>query len=146
MGFARFQADLSDPAAHDPAYWRAALTGGRMIINAAGLLTGTEAAFETVHVKAPAAACAAFEPGTGGVLISAIGREADTPFARWRRVGEETATKAGLACLWRADTDFLADGDKAAALGLSRANRFERSPRCLLISGWPLLPPQPPFC
>ena len=99
MGFATFHANLSDPATHTPEFWRAALSDGRMIINAAGLLTGSDTAFKAVHVSAPEAVYAALEPGAGGLLISAVGIEADTPFARWRRAGEEAAAKAGLTCL-----------------------------------------------
>ncbi|WP_371225305.1 DoxX-like family protein [Roseovarius sp. 2305UL8-3] len=99
MGFATFRADLGDPATHTPEFWRTALAGGRMIVNAAGLLTGSDAAFKAVHVDAPTAAYAALEPGAGGLLISAVGIEADTPFARWRRAGEEAAAKAGLTLL-----------------------------------------------
>ena len=94
MGFACLRADLTDPATHDPAFWDAA--EGRLIVNAAGLLTGSEAQFRAVHVSAPAAACAR---AAGGVLISAVGIGADTPFARWRRAGEAEAAAAGLTIL-----------------------------------------------
>ena len=94
MGFATFPADLADPACHDPAFWAPARD--RLIVNAAGLLTGPETRFEAVHVRAPRAAYAG---RTGGVLISAVGIAADTPFGRWRRAGEAVAVEAGLTIL-----------------------------------------------
>ena len=56
MGFATLRADLTDPATHSPAFWRPHLPEGAALIDAAGLLTGTEAAFQAVHHDAPAAA------------------------------------------------------------------------------------------
>ncbi len=94
MGFEVLEADLAASATHDPAFWEAA--EGRMIVNAAGLLTASDARFEAVHVKAPEAAYARAD---GGVLISAVGIEADTPFAHWRREGERVAEAAGLTIL-----------------------------------------------
>lgn len=85
MGFATLKADLTDPATHDPAFWRPHLADSHLI-NAAGLLTGTEAQFRAVHHAAPKAALAAL---TGrALLISAVGIHADTPFARHRRQTE----------------------------------------------------------
>ncbi|GAB5449613.1 MAG: SDR family oxidoreductase [Gymnodinialimonas sp.] len=95
MGFATFTADLSRAETHAPGFWEAAAQG-RAVVNAAGLLTASEARFEAVHVAAPRAAYAA---GAGGVLISAVGIEADTAFARWRREGEAVAQAAGLTVL-----------------------------------------------
>ncbi len=86
MGFSTLPADLADPATHAPAFWAPHLTEGCALVNAAGLLTGTEAAFAAVHRAAPAAALAALRGPA--VLISAIGVGADTPFARWRRETE----------------------------------------------------------
>lgn len=85
MGFAVLQADLQDPATHDPAFWRPHLQGAALVW-CAGLLTGSEAAFRAVHQAAPHAALS----GHAGpaVLISAVGLEAGTPFARWRRETE----------------------------------------------------------
>jgi uncharacterized protein YbjT (DUF2867 family) len=106
MGFAVLQADLCDPQTHDPAFWTASLAGGAHLVNAAGLLTGTDAAFEAVHVRAPKAALAGV---TGqAVLVSAIGIEADTRFARWRR---ETEALFADHCILRpglvmADTSY----------------------------------------
>ncbi|MBM1815196.1 DoxX-like family protein [Pseudosulfitobacter pseudonitzschiae] len=91
MGFDTLRADLTDPATHDPAFWRPVLAEGAHVINAAGLLTGSEATMHAVHVAAPAAVYAALSPGARGVLISAIGIEAQTPFARHRRDGEAAA-------------------------------------------------------
>lgn len=110
MGFATLQADLTARATHAPAFWQPHLDANTHIINAAGLLTGTDKTFEAVHVKAPSAAYAARHPGTQALLISAIGIEANTQFAHWRRQGEATATateaiilRAGLVL---ADTSY----------------------------------------
>ncbi|WP_284163536.1 SDR family oxidoreductase [Frigidibacter sp. SD6-1] len=98
MGFKTVAADLSDPATHDPAFWRRHLQGGVHLVNAAGLLTGNARVFEAVHVRAPAAALAAMDGGQA-VLLSAVGIEAATPFARWRREGERVALAAGATVL-----------------------------------------------
>lgn len=98
MGFEVFPADLTDPATHDPAFWRPALAAATSLINAAGLLTGSEAAFEAVHVTAPQAAYRALAGGRA-VLISAVGIEAETRFAYWRRQGEAVADAAGVTIL-----------------------------------------------
>ncbi len=99
MGFATLRADLADPASHAPGFWRPHLADDACLVNAAGLLTGPEPAFRAVHVDAPRAAYAARAPGAGAVLISAVGVEADTPFARWRRQGETVAAEAGVTIL-----------------------------------------------
>jgi uncharacterized protein YbjT (DUF2867 family) len=106
MGFATLSADLTDPATHDPAFWKPHLPEGCALVNAAGLLTGTEAAFAAVHRAAPRAALAALRGPA--VLISAIGVQADTPFASWRR---ETETVFADHCILRpglvlADTSY----------------------------------------
>jgi uncharacterized protein YbjT (DUF2867 family) len=98
MGFETLRADLCDPACHRPAFWAERLVGVSHVINAAGLLTGRQAAFEAVHVKAPAAAYAALPPGRS-LLISAVGIEAETAFARWRRQGEAVALAAEAVVL-----------------------------------------------
>ncbi|MBY4893000.1 hypothetical protein KUL25_09510 [Rhodobacteraceae bacterium N5(2021)] len=95
MGFATFTADLSDPKSHAPKFWKDAASG-RVVVNAAGLLTASEARFRAVHVDAP---LAAYTHAEGGVLSSAVGIEADTPFARWRRKGEGVAHEASLTIL-----------------------------------------------
>jgi len=55
MGFATLQADLTDPATHSPAFWAPHVDEVDWIINAAGLLTGSESDFKAVHVSAPSA-------------------------------------------------------------------------------------------
>lgn len=87
MGFDVLKADLTDPATHDPVFWRPHLSSAQLI-DAAGLLTGTEAQFRAVHHDAPKAALAALDAGAHALLISAVGLQADTPFARWRRETE----------------------------------------------------------
>jgi len=106
MGFATLQADLTDTATHAPAFWAKALPPGAALVNAAGLLTGTEAQFAAVHRDAPRAALQALQGPA--VLISAIGTGADTPFARWRRETEavfagHTILRPGLVL---ADTSY----------------------------------------
>ena len=96
MGFQTLRADLTDPATHDPGFWRQPLQDSHLI-NAAGLLTGTPAQFKAVHHDAPKAALAALPPGHHALLISAVGTGADTPFAHWRRQTE--ALFAGHAIL-----------------------------------------------
>jgi len=110
MGFRVVAADLADASTHDPGFWTPHLAGADLV-NAAGLLTGSEAAFEAVQAAAPRAAYAALGEGARGVLISAVGIEADTPFARWRREGEAAALAAGKIAVLRpglvvADTSF----------------------------------------
>jgi len=107
MGFATLKADLTDPATHDPAFWRPHLQGAHLI-NAAGLLTGSAVQFRAVHLDAPKAVLAALDPGARAVLISAVGLSADTPFARWRRQTEalfqgQTILRPGLVM---ADTSY----------------------------------------
>ena len=106
MGFATLKADLTDPATHAPGFWTGTLPPGTGLVNAAGLLTGTAAAFAAVHRDAPRAAVQALQGPA--VLVSAIGTGADTPFARWRR--ETEAVFAGH-CILRpglvlADTSY----------------------------------------
>ena len=86
MGFATLKADLTDPATHSPTFWRPYLPEGAALVDAAGLLTGTEAAFRAVHRDAPVAALQALHGPA--LLISAVGIDSDTPFARWRRETE----------------------------------------------------------
>ena len=96
MGFQALKADLTQTEPHDPAFWQPHLEGAALV-NLAGLLTGSEADFEAVHQRALRAALAAC---TGPKLhVSAIGIEADTPFARWRRVSEAEALAAGAMIL-----------------------------------------------
>lgn len=100
MGFQCLAADLARPECQRPDFWRPHLQNGRAVINAAGLLTGSERQFRAVHELAPQAVYAAQEPGAGGILISAIGiDDSATPFARWRRQGEALAAASGLTIL-----------------------------------------------
>lgn len=108
MGFQVLRADLADPATHTPAFWSPHLPSGTHLVNAAGLLTGPESAFRAVHLSAPKAALAALPAGSTAVLISAVGIQADTPFARWRRetealFGAHTILRPGLVL---ADTSY----------------------------------------
>lgn len=97
MGFPVLAADLTDPATHAPDFWAPHLGPGVAVVNLAGLLTGTEAAFRAVHVRALTAVLAA---ATGPCLhVSAVGIDADTPFARWRRASEQVALAAGAMVL-----------------------------------------------
>ncbi len=98
MGFTTLRADLCDPATHDPAFWHPHLGAGD-VVNAAGLLTGSPEAFEAVHLKAPGAVYAAMQPQASAVLISAVGVESTTDFARYRRQAEEGAMAAGVTIL-----------------------------------------------
>lgn len=108
MGFATLRVDLTDPATHTPAYWTPHLPPGSHLVNAAGLLTGRESDFRAVHELAPQAALAALPLGGVAVLISAVGIQADTPFAHWRRQTEavfadHTILRPGLVL---ADTSY----------------------------------------
>jgi uncharacterized protein YbjT (DUF2867 family) len=96
MGFATLRADLTDPATHAPAFWAPHLPEGAALVSAAGLLTGSEADFRAVHHDAPAAILQALRGPA--LLISAVGIQADTPFARWRR---ETETLFEDHCILR---------------------------------------------
>ena len=100
MGFETLQADLAAPEGWDAERWRPRLTGITHIVNAAGLLSGSDTAFEAVHLTTPKAIYAALPAGARGVLISAVGIDAaDTPFARYRREGEALAAEHGLTIL-----------------------------------------------
>lgn len=97
MGFQTLRADLTDPATHDPGFWRPHLAGAALV-NTAGLLTGPETAFHAVHILAPRAAMAACEGAK--LLISAVGIDhATTAFARHRRKAEAEAEAAGATIL-----------------------------------------------
>jgi uncharacterized protein YbjT (DUF2867 family) len=106
MGFATLRADLTDPATHDPGFWTPYLAPGTHLIHAAGLLTGSEAAFRAVHRTAPRAALSALQGEA--LLISAVGIANETPFSRWRRETERlfaahTILRPGLVL---ADTSY----------------------------------------
>ncbi len=93
MGFSTFQADLTKPV-----NWAEALKGCDAIVNAAGLLNGSKEQMHAVHSKAPAALYAAAKKAglRKIILISAVGIEANTPFARHRKAGEAVALASGL--------------------------------------------------
>lgn len=100
MGFDTLKADLSDPATHDPEFWQPHLAGGRAVINLAGLLTGTHAQFDAVHIQAPKAIYEARDRGAPALLISAIGIDhGDTRFAHFRREGEALAAQHNVTIL-----------------------------------------------
>ncbi|MCA0870943.1 NAD-dependent epimerase/dehydratase family protein [Seohaeicola saemankumensis] len=112
MGFATLRADLSDSETHDPAFWKGHIGDGPIaVINSAGLLTGSEAQMQAVHVSAPRALYQALPAHSAGVLISAVGIDtAQTRFSRYRRDGEAiaqahdiTVLRAGLVM---ADTSY----------------------------------------
>lgn len=99
MGFEVLPADLSDPATHEPGFWRAVLAGGVHLVNCAGLLTGSDEVFEAVHIKAPLAALQALDGGRM-VQISAVGIDsAETAFARWRREAEAALSAEAVTIL-----------------------------------------------
>ncbi|WP_158623214.1 SDR family oxidoreductase [Pseudorhodobacter sp. E13] len=98
MGFKTLAVDLTDPACHQPAFWAPHLAAGVHLVNAAGLLTGSDAAFRAVHIAAPDAAMAALDGGQS-VLLSAVGIEADTSFAAFRREGEAVAQRHNATIL-----------------------------------------------
>lgn len=98
-GFATLRVDLANPACHDPEFWRGHLSCVTGVINAAGLLTATSTAMTHVHETAPKAVCAALPDGCSGVLISAVGLGADTPFAKARLAGEAVALNHGHTVL-----------------------------------------------
>lgn len=100
MGFATLSVDLSDPACHDPGFWRPRVEGVTHVVNAAGLLTGSAATMAAVHEKSPAALYAALPEGATGLLLSAVGIDRpDTGFARHRRAGEALAQSHRLTIL-----------------------------------------------
>lgn len=92
MGFATLAADLLDEKTHSPGFWEPHLRDVDYVVNAAGLLSGSDKAMEAVHCKAPFAIYSAMQPGARSVLISAVGIDnIDTGFARHRRAGEQIA-------------------------------------------------------
>ena len=92
MGFETLKADLNDPATHQPRFWQTPLADDTWLVNAAGLLSGSQAQFQAVHIAAPTAAYAAMTPNARAVLVSAIGIDAETDFANFRRLGEAATT------------------------------------------------------
>jgi len=120
MGFDTLQADLTDPASHSPDFWRPHLEGCTHVVNCAGLLTGRDADFHAVHVAAPQAVYAALPATTRGVLISAVGIDADTSFATFRRRGEEVVHAATIPVTILRPGLVLADGSYGGS-SLARA-------------------------
>ena len=88
MGFETLAVDLINTTCHQPEFWTNALEQVDFVVNCAGLLNGSDHAFDAVHVTAPTALYRAF-PNAPTVLISAVGIEAATPFATFRRKGED---------------------------------------------------------
>jgi uncharacterized protein YbjT (DUF2867 family) len=120
MGFDTLQADLTDPATHSPDFWRPHVENCTRVINCAGLLTGGDADFHAVHVAAPQAVYAALPATARGVLISAVGIDADTPFATYRRRGEKIARNAPIPVTILRPGLVLADGSYGGS-SLARA-------------------------
>lgn len=96
MGFKVFKADLTDPTSGDPNFWRSATDGVEVIINAAGMLKGTDAQMHAVHVDAPTALYAAAKKQTKIILVSATGVEAKTPFGVTKLQGETAVKNSSL--------------------------------------------------
>ncbi|MBY6151970.1 SDR family oxidoreductase [Vannielia litorea] len=94
LGFDTFQADLTAEKWHSASSWKDLARTAHGVINCAGLLTGSPAAFAAVHEHAPAALYDALPHGSFLTLLSATGIEAETPFAEARRTGELTAKLA----------------------------------------------------
>ncbi len=99
QGYDTLRADLTDAATQDPAFWQPHVATAVGVINAAGLLDASDAAFQAVHVDAPRAVYTALPPEAHVVLISAVGIEADTPFGRYRRAGEALLQNAPATIL-----------------------------------------------
>ncbi len=100
MGFETLALDLTSAAARDPAFWSETLNGVSHVVNAAGVLNGSDELFERVHVAAPEALYSALPTGGTSVLISAVGiDEPNTRFSRFRREGERVALAHGATVL-----------------------------------------------
>lgn len=100
MGFETLALDLTAAKAADPDFWRTRLSRVTHLVNAAGLLTGTHRAFQAVHSAAPNAIYASLPSGAQAVLISAVGiGAAQTPFAHYRRKGEDIAKRYDVTIL-----------------------------------------------
>lgn len=99
MGFETLNVDFTAPHASDAAFWQKHLQTIDHVVNTAGILNGTDAAFNAVHITAPRAIYAAMPPNATGVLISAVGIEADTKFSKYRRDGETEALAKSVTAL-----------------------------------------------
>lgn len=120
MGFETLEADLTEPQTHSPNFWHPHLTNCSHIINCAGLLTGTDAIFEAVHVTAPKAVYAAMPINAQAILISAVGTQAKTTFARYRHLGENIAQTAPIPATILRPGLVLGDGSYGGS-SLARA-------------------------
>jgi uncharacterized protein YbjT (DUF2867 family) len=98
MGFQTLGLDLTAAACHSTVFWQTRRPKITHVINAAGLFTGKPAAFEAVHVETPEALYATLHKGHA-LLVSAVGIDANTPFALWRRQGQAVAKAAGATIL-----------------------------------------------
>lgn len=121
MGFETFQCDLTQTQASTPEFWTKPLAGCEAVINAAGVLTASDAAFEAIHVTAPKALYEAAPVDCQVLLLSAVGIDGvETPFAKYRRAGEAVASAAGAltlrAGLVLSDTSY---GGSSLARGLA---------------------------
>lgn len=92
-------ADFTDSFVQTQDFWQDHLVGVDHVVNTAGLLTGSLAAFRAVHETTPNAVYAAMPASATGVLISTVGIEADTNFSKFRRMGEEVAQKHAITAL-----------------------------------------------
>ncbi|WP_166417417.1 SDR family oxidoreductase [Cochlodiniinecator piscidefendens] len=110
MGFDTLQADLTAPETHRSDFWKPHLQDVKFVVNCAGLLTGSHTVFDAVHAKAPDAIYGALPEGARGVLLSAVGIDADTKFSHYRKLGESIAIKHNItilrAGLVMADTSY----------------------------------------
>ncbi|WP_306112254.1 MULTISPECIES: SDR family oxidoreductase [unclassified Roseovarius] len=99
MGFNTLEVDLTNPSAHDPAFWRTHLDGITHIVNSAGVLDASHSVYTAFHVIAPEALYSA-RPDAQVLLISAVGIDgSDTDFARFRHKAEEIATQHDVTVL-----------------------------------------------
>ncbi|MEJ6709597.1 MAG: hypothetical protein QNK92_12530 [Amylibacter sp.] len=88
MGFETIGIDFTSAEAQTTEFWRKHLPAADHLVNCAGLLNGTDAALQAVHVTAPAA-YAAMPAVATSVLISAVGIDTQIKFARYRRAGAQ---------------------------------------------------------
>lgn len=99
MGFETIGVDFTSADAQTTEFWQKHLSTADHLVNCAGLLNGTDTAFQAVHVTTPSAAYAALPSTATAVLISAVGIEAQTKFARYRRAGETAALAQNVTAL-----------------------------------------------
>ncbi len=99
MGFDTIEADLTDSFVQTTDFWQEHMSGVDHVVNTAGLLNGPRAAFRAVHETTPNALYAAMPDTATGVLISAVGIDADTEFSEFRRAGEAVALSHSITAL-----------------------------------------------